>query len=305
MFPFSMGPSMGLQQPQAPLGLRQPAARKTPPRPPSGATENSLTRILSPPRQATPSRAKMQKATLAATHDEAYVEAQDEAGMRWTKRSGFNHDQIRDFQMLLQLIRPIMIKPDKISGSREIAQGSFGTIYSAVFNKRAVAVKRINKVLLTLLDLAWSSWLPMLTLWIAGSLQIACRKDARGLPRAQHHERFVPSKCRAAYWRVGPIQAGKSPELLFWVYDPTSRECQTCKAERLHIVQSDLFGFDPNKCTHRRIVLELCTDSLQKALQKKRWPFADRMQMAVELLHGISYIHSMGQYVQESACGNA
>ena len=88
----------------------------------------------------------MQQATLASTHDEAYVESQDEAGLRWTKRSGFNHDQIRDFQMLLQLIKPIMIKPDKISGSREIAQGSFGTIYSAVFNKRAVAVKRINKV---------------------------------------------------------------------------------------------------------------------------------------------------------------
>ena len=88
----------------------------------------------------------MQKATLASSLDDAYVEAQDEAGMRWTKRSGFNHDQIRDFQMLLQLIKPIMIKPDKISGSREIAQGSFGTIYSAVLNKRSVAVKRINKV---------------------------------------------------------------------------------------------------------------------------------------------------------------
>jgi len=48
--------------------------------------------------------------------------------------------------MLLQLIKPIMIKPDQISGSREIAQGSFGTIYSAVFKKRNVAVKRINKV---------------------------------------------------------------------------------------------------------------------------------------------------------------
>ncbi len=49
-------------------------------------------------------------------------------------------------QLLLELIKPIMIKPDQISGSREIAQGSFGTIYSAMYNKRRVAVKRINKV---------------------------------------------------------------------------------------------------------------------------------------------------------------
>jgi hypothetical protein len=48
--------------------------------------------------------------------------------------------------MLLELIKPIMIKPDQICNAREIAQGSFGTIYSAVFNKRQVAVKRINKV---------------------------------------------------------------------------------------------------------------------------------------------------------------
>lgn len=49
-------------------------------------------------------------------------------------------------QMLLELIKPIIIKPDQISGSREFAQGSFGTIYSAFYNKRRVAVKRINKV---------------------------------------------------------------------------------------------------------------------------------------------------------------
>jgi hypothetical protein len=49
-------------------------------------------------------------------------------------------------QMLLELIKPIIIKPEQISGSREIAQGSFGTIYSAMYNKRRIAVKRINKV---------------------------------------------------------------------------------------------------------------------------------------------------------------
>jgi len=49
-------------------------------------------------------------------------------------------------QMLLELIKPIIIKPEQISGSREIAQGSFDTIYSAMYNKRRIAVKRINKV---------------------------------------------------------------------------------------------------------------------------------------------------------------
>jgi len=113
--------------------------------PPPSATENSLTRRLSPPRKATPTRSKIQKAILEP-RDDSYGDQQDEAGMRWTKRSGFNTNQIQDFQMLLELIKPIMIKPDQISGSREIAQGSFGTIYSAVFNRRNVAVKRINKV---------------------------------------------------------------------------------------------------------------------------------------------------------------
>jgi hypothetical protein len=50
--------------------------------------------------------------------------------------------------MLLDLIRPIMVKPSKIVGAREIAKGSFGTIYSAMFNDMKVAVKRINQVII-------------------------------------------------------------------------------------------------------------------------------------------------------------
>ena len=64
-------------------------------------------------------------------------------------------------QMLLELIKPIIIKPEQISGSREIAQGSFGTIYTAVYNKRRVAVKRINKV----------CGAPAVVLWNAGSYE--------------------------------------------------------------------------------------------------------------------------------------
>ena len=52
--------------------------------------------------------------------------------------------------MLLDLIRPIMVKPSKIVGAREIAKGSFGTIYSAMFNDMKVAVKRINQVIIFL-----------------------------------------------------------------------------------------------------------------------------------------------------------
>ena len=40
--------------------------------------------------------------------------------------------------------------------------------------------------------------------------------------------------------------------------------------------------------------MELCSDSLQKAMQKKRYSFAERMGMALEFVHGISYVHSMG-----------
>jgi len=41
-------------------------------------------------------------------------------------------------------------------------------------------------------------------------------------------------------------------------------------------------------------VLELCSDSLQKNLLKKKYSFADRMNMSLELVHGVSYIHSKG-----------
>jgi len=43
-----------------------------------------------------------------------------------------------------------MVKPSKIVGAREIAKGSFGTIYSAMFNDMKVAVKRINQVIIFL-----------------------------------------------------------------------------------------------------------------------------------------------------------
>ena len=85
-----------------------------------------------------------EQATLGRL-DDVYIKEQMEAGMRWTKQSGFNNNQTRDFEMLLDLIKPIMIKQGDIQGAHEIAQGSFGTIYRATYNTRPVAVKRINK----------------------------------------------------------------------------------------------------------------------------------------------------------------
>jgi len=38
---------------------------------------------------------------VLAPRDHTYGEQQDAAGMHWTKRSGFNHNQIHDFQVLL------------------------------------------------------------------------------------------------------------------------------------------------------------------------------------------------------------
>jgi serine/threonine protein kinase len=48
--------------------------------------------------------------------------------------------------MLLELVKPVMIKLDQLSGSSQIAQGSFGNIYKAVLNnKQHVALKLMKR----------------------------------------------------------------------------------------------------------------------------------------------------------------
>jgi hypothetical protein len=106
----------------------------------SAVTENSLTRVLSPPTKATPVRSKLRAVrvrvralpllstagqpsvapgaarcspwactgrlseplwgqAILSEHDESYATMQDEAGIRYAQRSGFNTSQIRDFQV--------------------------------------------------------------------------------------------------------------------------------------------------------------------------------------------------------------
>jgi hypothetical protein len=109
-------------------------------------------------------------------------------------------------QLLLVLIKPIIIKPDQISGSREIAQGSFGTIFSAIYNKRRVAVKRINKVCGALLwccgrqGHARSCALKSLIL-IPTVLRPACKRYAEGsdLLFCQDRSKSLADKMREAY----------------------------------------------------------------------------------------------------------
>jgi len=119
MFPigFPVGPPIAVTKGYS-SGLSKPAPRR-------GETENSLTRVLSPPRKASPVRTKLRsvraRACVAAPsgghtladsvrrsvwvqailseHDESYAERQDQAGNHWIKRSGFNTNQIHDFQV--------------------------------------------------------------------------------------------------------------------------------------------------------------------------------------------------------------
>eukprot|EP00960_Hanusia_phi_P002223 63728-Hanusia_phi.AAC.2 len=76
-----------------------------------------------------------------------------EMGMEWSKRNGLPPTSQRDFQMLMDLIKPVAINPQSISISHEIAKGSFGMIFSAKLNGRNVAIKRIRRD--DGVDLAW------------------------------------------------------------------------------------------------------------------------------------------------------
>ena len=191
-------------------------------------TENPATRLPSRPRLS-PSKAMIMDHVFAERGDDAFVASQDAAGVRWAELSGFNNIQIHEFQMLLDLMKPILIKPSKIVGAREIAKGSFGTIYAAKFNEMKVAIKRIN---------------------FDGSA-------------AKMHE---------AYLELYIMKGLSHPNVL-----------------QLVGVSAD---FKNDKSVYFGIVLELCNDTLQRNMQKKKWSFAERMTMALELVHGVSYIHS-------------
>lgn len=186
-----------------------------------------------------------EQATLGRL-DDVYIKEQMEAGMRWTKQSGFNSNQTRDFEMLLDLIKPIMIKQGDIQGAHEIAEGSFGTIYRATYNTRPVAVKRINK----------------------------------------DRSKSLAIKMREAYLELNIMNNLSHPNVVQLI--GVSAQFNNDRPENFY------FG----------IVLELCSDSLQKCLQKKRWAFADRMRMAIELVHGVSYMHSMGVFHRDLSSQN-
>jgi serine/threonine protein kinase len=42
--------------------------------------------------------------------------------------------------------------------------------------------------------------------------------------------------------------------------------------------------------------MELCRDSLQRHLQARKWPVDERMQWAIQLVSGVSYMHSKGKF---------
>lgn len=134
----------GARPVSAPQHSKQPQLQNT--------TENSLTRMLTPPKERSPTKAMIQSVSFScqifivwsfchiffrpriaqiypqpsllhfcsqvqgarrhaqASHlrllmqaalmrDPAYAQSQDEAGLRWTKKSGFTSGQIRDFQV--------------------------------------------------------------------------------------------------------------------------------------------------------------------------------------------------------------
>ena len=218
-------------------------ARAHPHGAPNGATQNSYTRALSPPRVNDSNKMRMAR---LGHRDDAYVAMQRDAGMRWTQRSGFNPEQVRDFRMLLDLISPIMIKPDRVQGAREIAKGSFGTIYKASYNNREVAVKRINK-------------------------------DAA---------KPLAAKMREAYLELNVMNDLSHPNVI-----------------QLIGVSAQFSGTNPESF-YFGIVLELCSDSLQNCLRKARLPFGVRMGMALELVNGVSYVHSMGVFHRDLSSQN-
>mmetsp|Transcript_16553 Transcript_16553/g.39818 ORF Transcript_16553/g.39818 Transcript_16553/m.39818 type:complete len:695 (-) Transcript_16553:309-2393(-) len=73
------------------------------------------------------------------------VDLNIDQGMEWAMREQFSRSQAQNFRELLNLMKPIHVNPGDIRGSRVVGSGSFGTIFSASWNGKPVAVKKISK----------------------------------------------------------------------------------------------------------------------------------------------------------------
>mmetsp|Transcript_26427 Transcript_26427/g.51506 ORF Transcript_26427/g.51506 Transcript_26427/m.51506 type:complete len:470 (+) Transcript_26427:207-1616(+) len=62
----------------------------------------------------------------------------------WAKNNGFSNEQLMEFGHLLQMVAATFIPRNQISNLRALDQGSFGQIYSGVYDGSAVAVKQCS-----------------------------------------------------------------------------------------------------------------------------------------------------------------
>mmetsp|Transcript_650 Transcript_650/g.1643 ORF Transcript_650/g.1643 Transcript_650/m.1643 type:complete len:508 (-) Transcript_650:183-1706(-) len=63
---------------------------------------------------------------------------------QWAKTNGFSNEQLMEFGHLLQMVAATFIPRNQISNLRALDQGSFGQIYSGVYDGSAVAVKQCS-----------------------------------------------------------------------------------------------------------------------------------------------------------------
>lgn len=66
------------------------------------------------------------------------------AATSWAKREGFSPEQLLEFHHLIQMVTATYIPRNQISQLRPLDQGSFGQIYSGVYDGTLVAVKQCS-----------------------------------------------------------------------------------------------------------------------------------------------------------------
>mmetsp|Transcript_22767 Transcript_22767/g.53830 ORF Transcript_22767/g.53830 Transcript_22767/m.53830 type:complete len:463 (+) Transcript_22767:139-1527(+) len=126
-----------------------------PPNPPprtsyAASSESTYTPPQAPQPYVPPAREPVQQRTIEdqdfppSSGEELTPQQLMEAASNWAKRNGFSPEQLQEFSHLITMVSATYIPRSQISSFRGLDQGSFGMIYSAVYDGATVAVKQCS-----------------------------------------------------------------------------------------------------------------------------------------------------------------